>query len=97
MAFCGLDLTVLQTGQYSAPRRRISKRGSPALRNMIWQMAHRACYQEGDLRDYWLRRKRQGLSHRSAVTATAIKLCHATLRIMTDRRNYQTQRPTPDS
>ncbi|UCC31404.1 MAG: hypothetical protein JSU86_03835 [Phycisphaerales bacterium] len=63
----------------------------------MWQMAYRACYQEGDLRDYWLRRKREGLSHRSAVTATAIKLCHVTWRIMTDRRNYQTQRPTPNS
>ena len=97
MAFCGLDLRVFQTGQYSAPRCRISKRGSPTLRNTMWQIAHRACYQEGDLCDCWLRRKREGLSHRSAVTATAIKLCHATWRIMTDRRNYQTQRPTPDS
>lgn len=76
VAFAGLDLTVFQTGQYSAPRRRISKRGSPVLRHTLWQMAHRACYQEGNLRDYWLRRRGQGLSHRSAVTATAIKLSH---------------------
>ena len=27
VAFAGLDLTVFQTGQYNAPRRRISKRG----------------------------------------------------------------------
>ena len=97
VAFAGLDVTVFQTGQYKAPRRRISKRGSPFLRHTLWQMAHRACYQEGDLRDYWLRRRGDGLSHRSAVTATAIKLCHVAWRILTDRRDYQPQRPTGNS
>jgi transposase len=97
VAYAGLDVTVFQTGQYKAPRRRISKRGSPVLRHTIWQMAHRACYQEGDLREYWLRRRGQGLSHRSAVTATAIKLCHITWRILTDRRDYQSRYPTGSS
>ncbi len=93
VAFAGLDMTVFQTGQYNAPRRRITKRGSPALRHTLWQMAHRACYQEGDLRDYWLRRRSDGLCHRSAVTATALKLCHVVWRILTDRRDYLPQRP----
>jgi transposase len=93
VAFAGLDLTVFQTGQYNAPRRRISKRGSPALRHTLWQMAYRACYQEGDLRDYWLRRRGEGLPHRSAVTAVALKLCHVAWRILTDRRDYVTCRP----
>ena len=95
VAFAGLDPTVFQTGQYDAPRRRISKRGSPVLRQTLWRMAHRACYQEGDLRDYWLRRRRDGLSHRSAVTAVAIKLCHVAWRILTDRRDYRPQAPHP--
>lgn len=93
VALAGLDLTVFQTGQYKAPRRRISKRGSPVLRHTLWQMAHRACYREGDLRDYWLRRQGPGLSQRSAVTATALKLCHLVWRILTDRRDYLPQRP----
>lgn len=93
IAFAGLDLVVSQSGQYQAPRRHISKRGSPFLRHTLWAMAHRACYQEGDLRDYWLRRRGQGLKHREAVIATAIKLCPVVWRIMTDRRNYLPQRP----
>jgi transposase len=93
IAFAGLDLVVSQSGEYQAPRRRISKRGSPFLRHTLWAMAHRACYQEGDLRDYWLRRKGQGLSHLESVTAVAIKLCPVVWRIMTDRRNYLPQRP----
>ncbi|UCC32803.1 MAG: transposase [Phycisphaerales bacterium] len=36
VAFYGLDLMVFQTGQYGAARRRISKPGSPALRNTMW-------------------------------------------------------------
>lgn len=93
IAFAGLDLVVSQSGEYQATRRHISKRGSPFLRHTLWAMAHRACYQEGDLRDYWLRRKGQGLKHLAAVTAVAIKLCPVIWRIMTDRRNYLPQRP----
>ena len=93
IAFAGLDLVVSQSGEYQAPRRHISKRGSPFLRHTLWAMAHRACYQEGDLRNYWLRRKAQGLSHRESVTAVAVKLCPVVWRIMTDRRNYLPCRP----
>lgn len=93
IAFAGLDLVVSQSGEYQATSRHISKRGSPFLRHTLWAMAHRACYQEGDLRDYWLRRKGQGLKHLAAVTAVAVKLCPVVWRIMTDRRNYLPQRP----
>lgn len=93
IAFAGLDLVVSQSGEYQATSRHISKRGSPFLRHTLWAMAHRACYQEGDLRDYWLRRKGQGLKHLAAVTAVAVKLCPIVWRIMTDRRNYLPQRP----
>lgn len=94
VAFAGLDTTVFQTGQYEAPHRRITKRGSPFLRHTLWNMAHRACYQEGDLRDYWLRRRGEGLHHLAAVTAVALKLCHVTWRILTDRRDYLPQPPS---
>jgi len=93
VAFAGLDTTVFQTGQYEAPHRRITKRGSPFLRHTLWAMAHRACYQEGDLRDYWLRRRGDGLHHLAAVTATAIKLSHVVWRILTDRRDYLPKAP----
>jgi transposase len=94
VAFAGLDMIVFQTGQYDAPRQRISKRGSPFLRRTLWAMALGALQQDGDLRDYWLRKRREGVHHLAAVTATARKLCHVTWRILTDRRDYQPQRPT---
>lgn len=87
-AFAGLDPKVFQTGQYDAPRRQLSKRGSPYLRRTIWLMAHRAVCTEGDLRDFWRRKRRQNKHHLVAVTAAANKLCHIIWRIMTDRRDY---------
>lgn len=88
VAFAGLDPTVCQSGEYEASRRHISKRGSPFLRHTLWAMAFQAIYQEGHLRNYWLRKRAQGLKHKAAVTAVAIKLCRITWRIMTDKRNY---------
>ncbi len=88
VAFAGLDPQVYQSGQYDAPQRRISKRGSPFLRQTLWLMAHRAVYQDGDLRQVWLRKRAQQKHHLAAVTAVAGKLCHIIWRIMTDQRDY---------
>jgi transposase len=97
VAFAGLDATVFQTGQYDAPQRHISKRGSPFLRKTLWQMAYRALQQEGDLRDFWLKKKRQNKHQFVAVTAVARKLCHVVWRIMTDQRDYIPIRYNPKS
>ncbi len=88
VAFAGLDMTVFQTGQYEAPKRKISKRGSPYLRRTLWGMAQTAVCQEGDLRTYYLRRRSQGLHYLAAVTAAANKLCRIVWRILTDQRDY---------
>lgn len=88
VAFAGLDVSVFQTGQYKASNRHISKRGSPFLRETLWNMAFQAIYQEGEIREYWLRKMASGLKHKAAITATSIKLCHVTWRILTDKRDY---------
>jgi transposase len=88
VAFAGLDPKVFQTGQYDAPQRHVSKRGSPYLRRTLWQMAHRAVCTEGELRDYWRKKRRQNKHHLVAVTATANKLTRIVWRIMTDQRDY---------
>ena len=67
--------------------------GRGFLRHTLWLMARSACLGEGDLRDDYLRRKRQGLHHLAAVTAVAVKFCGIVWRIMTDRRDYLPQRP----
>ena len=96
VAFAGLDPRVFQTGQYDAPVRHLSKRGSPYLRYTIWHMAHRAVCGEGLLRDYWRKKRRENKHHLVAVTATANKLCRIIWRIMTDRRD-DVPNPTPSN
>jgi transposase len=95
VAFAGLDPVVSQSGEPAAqePRRHISKRGCPYLRKTLWTMTFRTIQQEGELREYWLRKRRQGAHHYAAVTATAVKLCHVIWRIMIDCRDYLPQRP----
>jgi len=88
VAFAGLDIAVFQTGNYEAPRRHLTKRGSPFLRRTLWGMANIAVRTEGELRTYYLHRRRRGLHHLAAVTATALKLTRITWRILTDRRDY---------
>ncbi len=99
VAFAGLDVMVSESGRppREKPVRHISKTGSPALRYTLWKMARLACCREGDLRDYYLRRRAAGLGHLSAVTAAALKLCHIAWRIMIDRRDYLPQPPTTRS
>jgi transposase len=93
VAFAGLDPAVFQSGEYDAPRRHVSKRGSPHLRRTLWLMALGATLHPGPLRDYYKRRRAAGLHHTSAVTATALKLCRITWRIMTDQRDYTPEPP----
>jgi transposase len=93
VAYAGLDPSVYQSGDYDAPRRCISKRGSPHLRRTLWLMAMASILQPGPLRDYYKRRREAGLHHTSAVTAVALKLCRITWRIMTDQRDYTPEPP----
>lgn len=88
VAFAGLDPAVFPSGKPDAVYCRISKRGSPMLRHTLWTMTHLAVRAEGELRTYYLRRRRDGLHHLAAVTAAAIKLTRITWRIMTDERDY---------
>jgi hypothetical protein len=97
VAFAGLDPTVFQTGEYEGSRHGISKRGCPFLRRTLWGMALGTLQRDGELRDYWLRKRREGVHHLTAVTAIAAKLCRAAWRILTDRRDYLPQRPTANS
>ena len=88
VAFAGLDLTLFQTGQYLAPRRKISKRGSPHLRRTLWTMAAMAIRAKGELRRFYQKKRKRGLHHLSAVTATAIKVTRAVWRVCIDQRDY---------
>ena len=60
-------------------------------------MASLAVRREGDLRDYYLRRRQQGLHYLTVVTAVALKLCRVVWRILRDQRDYQPHPPVAHS
>jgi len=51
-------------------------------------MASIAVRTESPLREFYLRKRRAGLHHLSAVTAVAFKVCRISWRILTDQRDY---------
>ena len=83
-----MDLTYYQTGQYEAPRRKISKRGSSHLRRTLWTMAAMAVRTKGELRRFYQRKRKRVLHHLSAVTTTAIKVTRAVWRVCIDQLDY---------
>jgi len=95
VAFAGLDVTRYQTGQFEASRRHISKRGSPHLRHTLWTMAFVAVRSKGPLQRHYLKRRKRGIHHLSAVTAVSLKLARIAWRICTDQRDYQSKPPSP--
>lgn len=54
-------------------------------------MEHLAIRREGPLRTYYLRKRRQPLHHLAAVTATVLKVCRISCRILTDQRDYSSE------
>lgn len=89
VAFAGLDPTVYQTGNFVGSKAHISKRGSPYLRCAVWNAAFASLRTNGDLRDYYVRKRAQGKHHKAALTAVSRKLLHVVWRILKDNRAYE--------
>jgi len=99
VAFAGLDPVVVQSGEYPSDQaaviRHISKRGCPYLRHTLWLMAQKAIWQQGPLRQLWLKKRQQGKHHLSILTLVSARLCNIIWRIMTDKRDYLPDGPPP--
>jgi transposase len=73
IAFAGLDPSIHQSGHYEG-RSTISKRGNRHLRRIIFIMTLCAVRCKNVFREYFLRRKQEGLAPKKAILATAHKL-----------------------
>ncbi len=76
VAFAGLDPSVVESGRFKGGWRHLSKRGSPYLRQALYQAANAAVHFNPVLAAVYRRKRRQGLSHRAAVCVAARKLVH---------------------
>ena len=75
VAYAGLDPKVRQSGTWSMPRTRMSKRGSKLLRYALIWSAYNMARRPGPMKDYFELKKSQGKSHYNALGHCAAKLC----------------------
>lgn len=88
VAFAGLDVRVVQSGEFTGTRQKISKRGSPYLRRAIWLAANRAVLCDPILSEYYQGLRNRGKHHLTAIGAVSRKLCNIIYAILTENRPY---------
>jgi transposase len=86
IAFAGLDPSIHQSGQYEGTSR-LSKRGNRHLRRVIFLMTLCAVRSRNVFREYFLKRKEEGLPPKKAILATAHKLLRVLFAMLT-RKSY---------
>jgi transposase len=86
IAFAGADPSIHQSGKFQG-NSKISKRGNRHLRRVIYLMTFCAIRMEGPFKQYFLRRKSEGLPFKKALFATAHKLIRVIF-TMLQRRTY---------
>ena len=93
VAFTGLDVKVMQSGEYSGTTEHISKRGSPYLRRAIWLTAQRAAFCDPILCEYYQSLKARGKHYLTAVGVVARKICNSIFTILRENRSYESTPP----
>lgn len=88
VAYAGLDATVQSSGQFEGTRNRISKRGSPVLRNSFWLAAISARRFNPELKVYYDAKLKQGKHSGAATGAVARRLVHLVYSVWKDNRPY---------
>lgn len=88
VAYAGIDATVYQTGQFTAARAHMSKRGSAYLRVALWQAANAAIQCDSELRTFYQRKRAEGKAYGTALGAVCRKLLGRIYVILKEGRPY---------
>jgi transposase len=91
IAFAGLDPVVSQSGRFQNISGRISKRGSPLLRQALFLAANVARQNDDNLKRFYDKKKSEGKHHFSALNAVAAKLLRIVYWVLRNNKEYQTQ------
>ena len=84
LAFAGLDPSVYQSGNYTARRTRMSKRGSRVLRYALINAAHNVVKNNATFKAYYDKKMAEGRTHYNALGHCAGKLVRVIWKILTD-------------
>ena len=88
IAFMGLDPSTNQSGQRDGPGK-ISNRGNRHLRRVIHIMTLWAIRSDNIFREYYLRRKAEGLPPMKALMATSHKLIRVIFSMLTHKMSFK--------
>lgn len=88
VAYAGLDPRVAQSGEFTAKRMHISKRGSTHLRRAIWLAAAAAIRNDPALKALQERKRAEGKQYHVALGAVANKLIHIIYAVLRDNKPY---------
>jgi transposase len=91
IAAAGLDPTTYESGKYKG-QSRISKRGNRHLRRAIWLMTTKVIISNRVFREYYLKRRKDGLIYKMAVLATAHKLIRVMFSMLVHERQFKLER-----
>lgn len=96
VAYAGIDASVSQSGMYQSTNNKMSKRGSPYLRNALFQAALVASNCDPTFKAFYQKKRMEGKHHLTAVGAVARKLCYTIHAILKNNCPYQVQTVSPD-
>lgn len=88
VAYAGLDASVKASGLFEGTRNRMSKRGSPVLRNSLWLAAVSARRFNPELKAYYELKRSQGKHSSVATGAVARRLVHLIYSLWKNNRAY---------
>ncbi len=91
VAFAGLDPVVSQSGRFENKSGKISKRGSPLLRQALFLAANTAIQNDENLKRFYVKKRSEGKHHFSALNAVAAKLLRIVYWVLKNNKEYQIQ------
>lgn len=88
VAFAGLDPSVVESGKFKGSEHHITKRGSTYLRHALYQAANSAVRCNPVLKKAYLRKRKEGLTHKAAVCVAARKLVHILHSVVLNKKPF---------
>lgn len=94
-AFAGIDPSVRQSGEFTGTKNKMSKRGSPYLRRVLWLAATNAIKTDPALKAVYDKKRSEGKHYYIAISAVCRKLCNIIYAVLRDNKPYRLVLQTP--
>ncbi len=91
IAFAGLDPSIRQSGKFEG-KSKLSKRGNRHLRHIVYLMTSCVVRKNTVLKEYFLKRRAEGLPYKKAILATAHKLVRIIFSMLQSKKLFEARR-----